>query len=163
MTRPIDLSGPQARFAARVLIDTCEIKALDQTPVDPTDSIGEEPFNEDTGTYGPAAAGQPGDEPARDVDVYAGACAVFPAPMNRLRQSQGEIYVGPERQYEAQLPIAVTDVRRGHVLKVTMSRNDPGLPGRFFLVGDDLASTLPIARQLQLTEITEGEQLFGRW
>ena len=163
MTRPIDLSGPQARFAARVMIDTCEIKAINLGVPTPADDIGDVPFDEATGTYGPAPAGQPGDEASEDVAVYDGPCAVLPAPMNRLQRADGAVYTGPERQYEGLLPLDVVDVRSGHVLKVTSSRNDPGLVGRFFLVGNALASTLPIARTLQLREITEGEQLFGRW
>jgi len=150
------MARAQARFRERILVDACEVKALDVAgnPV-----VGEEDFDEGTGTYGPAG----GAEADADAFVYQGDCAVQPAPMNRLQNREGDVYVGPDRQYEAFLPIDVVAVRAGHVLKVTASRNDPGLVGRFFRVGDALAATMPIARHLQLREITEGETNFGRW
>lgn len=152
-----DMARAQGRFRQRILVDTCQVKAIDVAGG--VAVAGEEQFDEASGTYGPPG----GVEDDADALVYEGDCAVQPAPMNRLQNREGVVYVGPDRQYEAFLPIDVVNVRTGHILKVTVSRNDPGLVGRFFRVGDALAGTMPIARHLQLREVTEGETDFGRW
>lgn len=142
----IDLTGPRARAEER-MVDECTITRDSQGPHD-------DPFDEETLTYGTPAAG--------DADlVYEGPCLMV-ALNTRAQGQQAEggqdIY---RQEYRCRIPVVDQygdDLipRIGDTITLTGSTNDPAMVGRVFTAVEVLAGSSTVSRRIRCVQRTRG-------
>lgn len=129
----MNLTGPLnalAAYAGRLHTATCTI----------TRPGGEPVWNDETGTY----------EPAADVTVYSGACLVTPTGGDRVQEfGEGPVVT---RQYTISIEDLTADVQVEDTITITDSR-DPLAEGRTMRVLDIPKSELVTVRRLIAEEV----------
>lgn len=95
-----------------------------------------------------------GEVTSTPTTVYAGRCKVQQAAAMGQRVDAGEASTVLLR-LEVHLPVAGSeDVRRGDLVTITASANDPALMGKTFRVHDQAAKSFATARRLGVEEVT---------
>lgn len=132
------MAGPDLSFAKSTIESL-----MDDACVIWQETTAGEVFNAVTGLYTDPV-------PTHTV-IYTGPCLFHPQQALDRQTLEGGAAISLKR-YEASVPIAVVNLRVGHIMKVTASLRDPSAVGREFRITEVFAKTFAISRKFKCEE-----------